>query len=117
MLAITTLDLDFTLNIIKIVAIVGALLGVAWKLSKQLEEMRNQIKNQTALFTVKLELVEKQIENTSLLVGDRVDRIKDDLGKVQEDVKQTGTARNELWKEINSLRERAKALEVQPKES
>lgn len=112
LLATTALDTELALNVIKMVAIVGALLGVAWRLSSQLEKMRNQIETQTTLFAVKLELVEKQIEGANLLVGERIDRISSDLKKVKTDVTNTGEARAKLWQEINCLRERAKGLET-----
>lgn len=110
---IASLDLNMTPgDIIKMIALVVTFLGVAWRLGKQLEAMLAQLESQTTLFTEKLSNMHTTIAHNAELVKERVQRITERVNRVEGDIVSTGQARKELWKEVNSTKDRTTALET-----
>jgi len=86
---------DHVIDIITLVAAVaGVVVPAIWHLSTKIQKIDGSV------MALKSDL------------GARMDALETQLEGVQLEIKESRKARGEIWREVNSLRERARAIEV-----
>ena len=109
------MDIKDLYNLLKILVLVGAFLGAAWRLGSRLEKMTAEAKADAKLMLEKLAHMGTKLDNSVLLQEERLGQVTQRVERVEKDIEGAATAREEIWKDFNDTRERTAVLEERMK--